>query len=452
MRYPNVFMKVVLLLAILFAQRVALLPECQGAEGWPKRYNGPANDYDYPYAIAVDAQGNVYVTGQSKGVSSAFDYATLKYSPDGGLLWAKRYNGPGNDYDYVYALAVDAQGNVYVTGGSKGVSSDIDYATLKYSPAGERLWVRRYNGPANGYDCPSAIAVDAQGNVYVTGQSTGISSGSDYTTIKYSPAGEVRWAKRYDGPGNGYDYPNALAVDAQGNVYVTGCAYGTGSSWDYATLKYSPDGDRLWVRRYNGPGNDYDHPSAIAVDAQGNVYVTGQSKGAGSDFDYATLKYSPAGKALWEKRYNGPGNGGDAAYALAVDPQGNVYVTGASVGALYGDYATLKYSPAGGRLWVRRYNGAGKGDDEAKAIAMDSQGNVYVTGLSAGDGSGSDYATLKYSPTGVQLWEQRYNGPGNDCDEAKAIVVDSQGNVYATGASVGVGSSFDYATIKYGPE
>ncbi len=124
------------------------------------------------------------------------------------------------------------------------------------------------------------MAVDGSGNVYVTGSSEG-----DYATIKYSPDGDTLWVRRYSGSAS------ALAVDDSGNVYVTGWSYGSGTFDDYATIKYAPNGDSLWVRRYNGPGNDYDLPFALALDGDGNVYVTGESYGSGTNYDYATIKY-----------------------------------------------------------------------------------------------------------------------------------------------------------------
>ena len=161
-----------------------------------------------------------------------------------------------------------------------------------------------------------------------------------------------------------------------------------------------------------------------------------------SCYDYATIKYSSAGVPLWTNRYNGPGNGDDAAYAVAVDGSDNVIVTGYSAGQrrLDDDYATIKYSSAGVPLWTNRYNGPGNGNDYAYAVAVDGSNNVIVTGYSTGSGSSYDYATIKYSSAGVPLWTNRYNGPGNGDDHACAVAVDGSNNVIVTGCSLGSGS------------
>jgi hypothetical protein len=99
--------------------------------------------------------------------------------------WVRRYSGPGDSTDWGYAIAVDGSGNVYVTGTSTGSVTSSDYATIKYYPNGDTAWVRRYNGPVNGWDAACAIVVDGSGNVYVTGESAGSGIGGDYATIKY---------------------------------------------------------------------------------------------------------------------------------------------------------------------------------------------------------------------------------------------------------------------------
>jgi len=440
--------KATILSILLFIAFLTTISSAQVYEAWVARYYGPGGGLDEAYALAVDDSGNVYVTGRS-GIFP--DYATFKYSPAGDTVWLRRYNSPGNNWDEANALAVDDSGNVYVTGmvdlDCDYLCTGGDYGTIKYAPNGETLWVRRYNGSGDDNDEAAALAVDDGGNVYVTGRSFGSGTDYDYATIKYSPAGDTLWVRRYNGPGSGHDDANALAVDDSGNVYVTGKSFGAGSDYDYATVKYSPAGDTLWARRYNETGISNDEATALAVDKSGNLSVTGTSFG-----DYVTIKYSPAGDTVWVRRYNGSGNGDDRAYALTVDDSGNVYVTGESYGSgINYDYATIKYSPAGDTLWVRRYNGPGSGHDEAYALAVDDSGNVYVTGESRGIGTWYDYATIKYSAAGDSMWVRRYNATVNSIDEALALAVDDSGNVYVTGRSEGSRTSYDYATIKYSP-
>jgi len=146
------------------------------------------------------------------------------------------------------------------------------------------------------------------------------------TAAPAQTAGEA-WVRRYD---SGDDGASAIVVDHSGNVYVTGYT-GSGGNHDYATVAYSGAGVPLWTNRYNGPGNYHDEPAAIAVDGSGNVFVTGMSANVIlNEFDYATIKYSGAGVPLWTNRYNGTGIGNDAAFAVALDGSGNVFVTGSS--------------------------------------------------------------------------------------------------------------------------
>lgn len=94
-----------------------------------------------------------------------------------------------------------------------------------------------YNGTGNGYDCAHAIELDESGNVYITGESMG-EGDSDYVTIKYDTNGNEIWIDRYDGPGSP-DSASSILVDRSGNVYITGGSVGSGTSWDYTTIKYS---------------------------------------------------------------------------------------------------------------------------------------------------------------------------------------------------------------------
>jgi uncharacterized delta-60 repeat protein len=438
-----------LILAALFLLAELWPVQVQAAAEWVKRYNGPVNGDDHACAIAVDGLGNVYVTGYCEWTGS-YDYMTTKYNSAGTVQWRRRYDGPSHSDDQAYAIAVDGAGNVYVTGESPALGVGQDYATIKYNSTGTVQWVKRYNGAVNGYDSARAITVDGSGNVYVTGGSRGSGGNQDYATIKYNSAGTRLWVKRYNGPGNGNDKAAAIAVDGSDNVYVTGESRGSGSGQDYATIKYNSSGVPQWVKRYNGAGNGDDAACAIGMDCAGNVYVTGYCRWSANN-DFMTIKYSSGGVRQWIRRYNGPGNGHDAATAIAVDYAGTACVSGICRGAggTY-DCATVKYNSAGVQQWVRGYAGPAGGDDYANAITLDNTGNVYIAGASErSPGSNEDCITIKYSSAGVRQWVERYNGPANAADIGYGIAVDGAGNAYVAGYSTGTTTGRDWLVIKY---
>jgi uncharacterized delta-60 repeat protein len=418
---------------------------------WVRTYNGQGNSGDFAYGLAIDDSGCVYVTGTSySGITTANDYVTIKYHTNGDTAWSRRYNGPGSAGDEASAIAVDASGNVYVTGVSWGGGTGRDIATIKYLPNGNTGWIKRYSGVASYDDGAYAITIDSYGNVYVTGYSFISSANSDFLTIKYNPEGDTVWVRSYGGAANMWDEAYAIEVDDSGNVYVNGDSWGSGTLEDYATVKYDSDGNQLWTKRYDGPGGGEDHSRSLAIDGSGNIYVTGSSDGGGENDDYATIKYYANGDTAWIRRYNGPANREDGGFDITVDADGYVYVTGTSPGdGGGGDFATIKYDPNGDTLWVRRYNGPGNANDLAIGIAVDDSGNVYVTGRSYGYGSSYDVATIKYDAEGEECWIERYDGPAGEYDFPHAMVLDHDGSIYIAGESMGSGTAEDFLTIKY---
>ncbi|MDD5528814.1 MAG: SBBP repeat-containing protein [bacterium] len=291
------------------------------------------------------------------------------------------------------------------------------------------MWVARYDEYGQGSGA-FAMAVDDSGYIYVTGSSFDTISLPDYATIKYNSSGDTIWSRRYNGPDKySADDAYAIAVDKSGNVYVTGRSSGIGTYYDYATVKYNSSGDEMWVRRYTYGGSNSDVPIALTVDNNGNVYVTGESC-SGADFDYATIKYDSLGNTLWTRRYNGPSNYDDDASAIVVDGDGNVYVTGRSASSISYDYLTIKYNSAGDTVWVRRYGKPGYVDNEANAIAVDDSGNVYVGGM-INDTISSNFGLIKYNSSGDTMWSRIYSrttkGYGNAYKRISAIT-EGKGN------------------------
>ncbi|MBA3242921.1 MAG: SBBP repeat-containing protein, partial [Acidobacteria bacterium] len=146
-----------------------------------------------------------------------------------------------------------------------------------------QAWASFYNSPDNGADGVTLIALDGQGNVITTGRTSSLTDSSNVTTVKYDADGRQLWSATFDGAAKYIDFARDIAADAAGNVYVTGSTYGGRSvDYDYFTVKYDADGREVWRKIYNGPINMADAANALALDASGNVYVTGDSLGNGA--------------------------------------------------------------------------------------------------------------------------------------------------------------------------
>ena len=409
-----------------------LLPTLTRAEipvqAWFKPYNGG-------FAVVVDGNDAVIVAGS---------YATTKYSSAGVPLWTNSLSWPYNSFSEAYAVTVDSDNNVLVTGLS-GSSPTYHSVTTKYSSAGLPLWTNRYVG--DDYDdATDAVAVDGNNDVIVTGFSLRYPSGYGYATVKYSSAGLPLWTNRCDAAAGGHSGLCAVATDRKNDVVVTGTvACDAGSFRDYITIKYSSAGVPLWTNRYHASTNCYSSwgAAAVAVDTNRDVIVAGVT-----DLDYTTIKYSSAGMPLWTNHF-GPRGTNNPICAMALDRDGNVFVTGTATGnGGYSDYVTIKYSSPGPPLWTNYYNGPGNGNDYPCTVAVDGSNNVIVTGFSTNNAGGNDYVTIKYSGGGLPLWTNRCNGPGNSIGWSTGLAVDSSGNVIFTGQSIRQGIS-DFLTIKY---
>jgi hypothetical protein len=292
----------------------------------------------------VDSGGNVVVTGgSSDSYSGLYAYATVKYNSDGIEQWRSVRDDDHNSNDFATSVALDASGNVYVTGVSGAwyapwllVGDRI--TTVKYDTAGATLWRASYEAPP-GYSLVKAagMAVDNSGNVFVAG-SVGLSGyelpsffrSDSIAIVKYASNGATQWVRNYDARDRTME-ASGVTMDDPGNLYLVG-ATGRYPHTDFAAIKYSSSGFILWESSSSGPGSSSDFVSAMEIDASGNVYVTGSSKGAGTRWDYLTVKFDPAGNQLWSARYDGPAQRSDHPVAMAVDNSGNVFVTGSSEG------------------------------------------------------------------------------------------------------------------------
>jgi hypothetical protein len=289
----------------------------------------------------------------------------------------------------------------------------------------------------------SDLVVDAQGNVFVAGEyDNGMDN--DFLLIKYDPEGIVLWFRTFDSGGD--DEPRAIALDADGNVYVCGSFVDTlnPGTVHARLLKYSPAGDSLLNSSY--ALSDFTRLYAITIDKTGGLYMAGYTMNP-SNSDYLVMKCDPgSGDTLWTKIYDSGRE--EAVNGIAVDTLGNIYVTGTAGGDTdTTDVRTIKYSPSRSILWNELFDGGSY--DDAGGLALDGQGNVLV-GLSSYNSSGnSDYRIIKYDSGGGVVWNKYYDA--GSYDDLYGIATDASGNAYVTGVSQSGPSNDDIRTIKYTP-
>ncbi|GAB3171692.1 SBBP repeat-containing protein [Telluribacter humicola] len=420
----------------------------------------------------------------------------LEPLPEDVMAWSEG----GSGHDEGLGVAVDKNGNTYVTGffydkanfGTTTLSGSgyNDMFVVKYNSNGEVEWAK--NGGGSGSDNGQAIAVDIQGNVYVTGRfqhsatfgsTTIVSNGSNHIAtvydafiVKYSSSGEVQWVQQIGGAGN--DFGRSITVDESGNVYVTGnfdekivVGATTLTSSDVSDIfiaKYNTNGEGQWVQKATsiiGSFGEIDQGNGIVVDKSGNVYVTGLFNGR-AIFNTTTLtssgladifiaKYNQHGQLQWVQKAGGPQH--DDGGSIVTDKNGDVYLTGSFTdtatfgthvlsGTRWMDVFLTKYSSNGEVLWARR--GGGTGFDLGFSISADDNGYVYVTGtysdvatfgtttLTTGGLFDRDIFIMKYTSTGTFVWAEKAGATGG-IDEGHGIAVDALGNMTVTGSFLG---------------
>ncbi len=429
---------------------VTIMLSAQPAIEWGNRYNAPPDMADEAYDIAVDPAGNVYVTGSAFNSSANLDAVTIKYDANGNQLWVRNFDRGISDNDFAKSIALDAAGNVYITGFSSGTGTSADVLTVKYDNSGTQQWAMFYDGQHSHMDEGKSIAVDASGNVFVCGYTSDSMYLYDALTICYNTAGTQQWAQIFDGVAGNNDELLDIAIDGSSNVYVTGNTTDTMYIADILTIKYNSAGTQQWLQTHGTLPNG-DFGKAIALDLNGNVIVGAQSGLPGNWFDYLCVKYSTGGTFQWEARYNNGSNRYEDVWEVCTDNAGFVYITGQSQStgnnSAPNDIATLKYTPAGNEVWLRRFDGGfSSGDDRGYAMVLDDTANVYVAGYSK-NATNNDYITLKYDSAGTLEFDLRFNSQYNGTDQVNAIAVQG-GNIYVTGRSANSANE-DYFTIKY---
>ncbi|MFN0216683.1 MAG: SBBP repeat-containing protein [Saprospiraceae bacterium] len=253
---------------------------------WEKLYDNGSDDL--PTGIKIDKEGNVIVTGQSMDKSN--DYATLKLNSNGVVLWVKRYDGAMAGLDGAIEISVDSQDNIYVTGNSTETENDLDITTIKYSKQGEILWKHVYDN-AHLDDVVGALKIDNNQDVLMTGASSMSNTAPVLITLKVNGVlGTLAWEQTYYGVGTAKQGAAGIVVDKSNNLYIAGNT-NNGKDQDFVLIKYSTKGIEEWHREFNGPDDGPETVEGIAINRAGDLYATGQESNQSGDFRTLTVKY-----------------------------------------------------------------------------------------------------------------------------------------------------------------
>jgi hypothetical protein len=340
--------------------------------------------------------------------------------------WTRTY-----PYGLGVHLAVDPAGNVVAAGSMFG-----DLLVAKYDPAGTLLWERAFDYPA-ATEKASWVAVDGAGNVFVSGYLVyGASQDpGGFVLAKYDPAGGLLWS---DVEPITFGQTVRVEADAAGNAYLTGKGWTASSLYvDFVTVKYAPDGTRLWTRTH-GLDASNEAPASLAVSADGHVAVTG-SPSAGSPM--LTVLYDTDGNVVWSQA-SPPGQARDVAFG----PGGDVFVAGGT-----SQLVVARFGADGRAGWTRSVKGS-----TANRLAVDAAGDVFVTGIDV-QTSGmpyTDWITAKLAASGAVQWTQRYDAHAGNDEVPRALAPTGDGGVVVTGSggpgpTSGVLSYVQLVTAEY---
>lgn len=413
---------------------------------WKVIHNSPDDWTDSGEAVAVGADGSVYVTGYAYRRDAGPDIVTFRYDAAGRSLWSARYASRGPWSDSPTAIGLDDAGNVYVAGRAylPVNGGGWDYVLLKYFPDGRLHWIRRRRGwpglAEDGDYTPTRLVVAPEGGAYLSGD-----GGNGYIVCRYAANGSLLWEDNYGpvdpGPWKAYPHLTSMAPAADGGVLLGGSlGLPLDDRADVLVVRYKPSGERSqWV--LPSERRVYAQANGVVSDGDGGVYVAGTRRTLSSPLrDMLFARIGPDGSVLWTTTHDVSPLRDDVATAAAVDPRLNLVVTGFSrIGTQDAstNLITLKLNPSGVSVWTRVFDGPAQLEDRPVGLAVDAAGRVVVAGTVGGGPSVgyANYLLLRYAPDGAELGLAQFNGRADLGDRARGLALDRAGNAAITGGT-----------------
>ncbi len=440
---------------LLFA---ALQNKAQITPSWVK-FTGPSNYQNYDVkevSTGVDSLGNIYTAASASDTINNLSKGMLvKYNPSGIQQWIQYYDDistVGYNGTFIVKILVDKAGNSYSCGyGIHNSSSSKDFMIAKYNNAGVKQWIKYWDGGQNERDYVSCATFDKSGNIIIAGNANfqGVNQ-YDIAAVKYTTSGTELWSYLYNNPAvnlddNAYD----VAIDVSNNVFITGNTYGV-SARDMVTIKLNSSGVNQWTKIIaHSSGSNDEYGYGITTDNTGNSYVTGALS------DWATIKYDVNGNVIWTHHQPTTALNRFTQKKVMLDRANNVIITGDAfyVSPLYSELEVNKLNnTTGAIIWTTHQNFGGI--DNFTDAKLDTSNNIYVSGYFEGPLS-SDISSMVLTPSGVVTWTASYTNPtlAAGGDRTCELVLDNNKNIILVGTSERRGSvsqdAVDVFTLKY---
>jgi hypothetical protein len=283
-------------LVILFF--IPFLSLAQPVTQWRKTIKGSVQSINSAVGITVDKSGNVFVAGTSYEVDSSKKMILVKFDSSGTEQWRRLFQPESHTDAIAVAVATDISGNSVITGTIKNVAGNTDIITMKFSPEGILVWQNIYAGKAGLFDAPASVAMDKKGNVFVCGHEAAAEANPDLVLIRYNIAGEQTYSKNYSSLK--MDAAVGVLTDDSCNAYVCGNILVSTRTADMIVLKFDSTGNQKWSFIYDGPQHAVDICTDFAFDDSSNIFITGTANHANDKSDVPLIRINKNGKLISE--------------------------------------------------------------------------------------------------------------------------------------------------------
>ena len=371
---------------------------------WTKQWG--TSEQDMGFSVAVDSSNNIFVAGHTEGSldgntnAGSMDIFLTKWNADGTKAWTKQWGT--SELDVGYSVAVDSNNNIFVAGWTEGSldgnasAGSADVFLTKWNADGTKEWTKQWG--TSEYDRGYSVAVDSNGNIFLPWHTPGSledNTSADLFLTKWNADGTKAWTKQWGT--SEYDFGYSVAVDSNNNILVAGHTEGSldgntnAGSVDIFLTKWNADGTKAWTKQWGTSEQDFGF--SVAVDSNNNIFVTGWTEGsldgnesAGED-DIFLTKWNADGTKAWTKQWGTSED--DKGSSVAVDSNGNIFVTGKTEESLEGntcagsmDIFLTKWNADGTKAWTKQWGTSEY--DQGSSVVLDSSDKMFVTGSTHG--------------------------------------------------------------------